>query len=131
MALLQLAVRENGVPVSPGVQETCRRKRHGGASLREKERRLREASTAHSKRAQGLLEQLCAPWGEAKKRQLLKVPLPKMPPPPLGKWELTWGGVKGCSMVLLLWCTKGGLKFMTWLAPMPPSHVATSCGKGV
>ena len=40
------------------------------------------------------------------------------------------GGGGGCSTVLLLRCTKGGLKFMTWLAPMPPSHVATSCGKG-
>ena len=95
------------------VQETCGGKRQGGAGLREKERRLREGATTHGTRAQGLLEQMRAPWREAKKRQLLKAPLPKMPPstlPPFGKWEVTGGGGGGCPTVLWLWCTKWGVE---------------------
>ena len=103
MALLQLAVRQNGVRVcsflalsdkvrewvvkefrlpadqvrvlrgkfeeevkkfqgaEQRVRETCGVKRQGGASLMEKERMLRDAATAHNKRAQGLLEQRRAP----------------------------------------------------------------------
>ena len=66
----------------------------GISGLREKERKLREAASAHSKRSQGLLQQMRAPWGEAKKRYLVKAPLFKMRPfplPPLGKREVTWG----------------------------------------
>ena len=75
--------------------ETCGGKRQGGAGLKEKKRRVREAATAHTKRAEGLQEQMCTPWGEAKKRHLLTEPLPKIPPstlPPFGEWEVTRGG---------------------------------------
>ena len=57
-----------------------------------------------------------APWGGAKKRHLLKSPLPKMPAstlPHFGKWEVNWGGRRCCTAVLLP-CMQGGLKFMTW-----------------
>ena len=50
------------------MREVCGRKRQGGAGLREKEHRLRDAASAHIKKAQGLLEHMRAPWGEAKKR---------------------------------------------------------------
>ena len=32
------------------------------------------------------------PWGEAKKRRLLKAPLPKLPPPPIWGMGGDWGG---------------------------------------
>ena len=66
-----------------------------GAGLKEKERKLRDTATAHSKKAEGLLVQMRAPWGEGRKRHLLKFPLPKMPAstlPPFGKWDGTGGG---------------------------------------
>ena len=56
---------------------------------------LRDTATAHSKKAEGLLVQMRASWGEATKRHLLKSPLPKMPAstlPPFGKWDVTGGG---------------------------------------
>ena len=40
--------------VEQRVQETCGGKRQGGAGFREKERTIREAATAHSKKAQGV-----------------------------------------------------------------------------
>ena len=71
------------------VRETRGRKRQRGAGLRIKERRLREAAAAQSQNSQALLEQMHAPWGQAK-QQLLKAPLSKMPPstlPPFGVWK--------------------------------------------
>ena len=60
----------------------------GGAGLEEKERNGRAATTAHNKKAQGLLVQMRAPWGEAKKRHLLKSPLPKMPASTPCIWQM-------------------------------------------
>ena len=77
------------------VRESCGGKRQGEAGLKEKERKLRDAATAHNKKAEGLLAQMRAPWGEARKRHFLKSPLPKMPAstlPPFGKWDMTGGG---------------------------------------
>ena len=57
------------------VRESCGGKRQGGCGLKEKERKLRDAMTAHSKKAEGLLAQMRASWGEAK-----KAPSPQVPP---------------------------------------------------
>ena len=65
-----------------GVREACGGKRQWGAGLRENERRLRDAATTHNKKAQGLLEQMRAPCGEAKKRQLIKASLRTAALPP-------------------------------------------------
>ena len=66
----------------------------GGQGVKTREGQLRAAATAHQKRAEVLLGQMRGPWEEAKKRRLLKAPLPKMPIgtlPPFGKWEVTGG----------------------------------------
>ena len=78
----------------------------GGAGLKEKERKLRDTATAHGKKAKGLLVQMRASWGEAKKSHLLKSPLPVMPAstlPPFGKWDVTGegGGMRSCTLSLL------------------------------
>ena len=61
------------------VRESCGGNGEGGAGLIEKDHKLRDAATAHSKKAAGLLARMRAPWGDAKKCHLLKSPLPKMP----------------------------------------------------
>ena len=52
--------------------------------------------------------------------QLIKAPLPKMPPPRIWGTGGDGGGGRGCT-VLMLPCMKEGLKFMTWQALMSPS----------
>ena len=44
------------------VRETCGGKRQGGPRLKEKEHGLRDTATAHSKKTEGLLVQMRAPW---------------------------------------------------------------------
>ena len=113
------------------VRETCGGKRQGDAGIREKERRLRDAATPHGERANGLLEHMHTPWTEAKRRQLLKAPLPEMPPstlPTIWTWEVTREG-KRPTWSCCCGAQKGGWKFMTWLAPRPRSHAAINCGK--
>ena len=69
-------------------------KRQGGKGVKSREGKLRAAATAQQGRAEDLLGQMRGAWEEAKKRRLLKPPLPKMPPstlPPFGKWEVTVG----------------------------------------
>ena len=53
------------------VRQTCGGKRHGGAGLKERDHRFTDNATAQSKKAERLLVQMLAPWGEAKKRHLL------------------------------------------------------------
>ena len=118
------------------VRETCGGKRKGGAGLMEKECRLRLTAIAHSKKAEGLLVQMRAPWGESKKRHLLKSPLPKKMPastlPPFGRWDVTGGGEGKSSCTAWLWpCMLGGLKFLTWQALMPPGKPARNFAQGV
>ena len=69
-------------------------KRLWGQGVKTREGKLRAAATARQERAEHLLGQMQGPWEEAKKRRLVKAPLPKMPPstmPPFGKWEVTGG----------------------------------------
>ena len=76
------------------VREGVGGKRQGGQGVKSREGKLRAAATAQQGRAEDLLGQMRGAWEEAKKRRLLKAPLPKMPPstlPPFGKWEVTGG----------------------------------------
>ena len=62
--------------------------------MKSREGKLRAAATAQQGRAEDLPGQMRGAWERAKKRRLLKAPLPKMPPstlPPFGKWEVTRG----------------------------------------
>ena len=65
----------------------------GGRGLREKERRLREVAATRNKEAQGVPEQMRAPWQEAK-----RLPSPKCAPPPsprgYGGGYILHGGMK-------------------------------------
>ena len=79
------------------VREGVGGKRQEGKGVKTGEGKLRVAATAQQERAKHLLGQMRGPWEEAKKRRLLKAPLPKMPPstlPPFGKWEVTGGHVE-------------------------------------
>ena len=74
------------------VREGVGGKRQGGQGVKSREGKLRAAATAQQGRAEDLLGQMQGAWEEAKKRRLLKAPLPEMPPstlPPFGKWEVT------------------------------------------
>ena len=82
-------------PAKVKVRESCGGKREGGAGLKEKKRKLRDTATAHSKKTEGLMAHMRAPWGEGKKPHLLKSPQPKTHAstlPPFGKWDVTGGG---------------------------------------
>ena len=76
------------------VREGVGGKRQGGQGVKSREGKMRAAATAQQGRAEDMLGQMRGAWEEAKKRRLLKAPLPKMPPstlPPFGKWEVTGG----------------------------------------
>ena len=76
------------------VREGVGGKRQGGQGVKSREGKLRAAAIAQQGRAEDLLGQMRGAWEEAKKRRLLKAPLPKMPPstlPPFGKWEVIGG----------------------------------------
>ena len=96
------------------VTEMCGGKRQGRAGLQEKERRLRHTASAQSKKEERPLVRMRAPWGEAKKRHLLKSPLPQMPAstvPAFGKWDVTGGGggMSSCTASVLP-CMRGGVE---------------------
>ena len=71
------------------VREGVGGRRQAGQGVKTREGKLPAAAIAHQERGEHLLGQMRGPWDEAKKRRLLKAPLPKMPPstlPPFGKW---------------------------------------------
>ena len=58
------------------VREGVGGKRQGGRGVKSREGKLRAAATAQQGRAEDLLGQMRGAWEEAKKRRLLKAPLP-------------------------------------------------------
>ena len=62
------------------VRESCGGKRQGGFGLKEKERKLRDAATAHSKKAEGLLLSCVPHGGKAKSAISSSPPRPKCLP---------------------------------------------------
>ena len=98
----------------------------GGQGLKTRKGKLRATATAHQERAEHRFGQMRGPGEEAKKRRLLKAPLPKLPPStllPFGKGDVTGGHQEELLHGVVFVGHRGGWE----VYDLAPAAVSKSC----